>query len=216
MRDELAIEQVEKLPLSIKPILICDIDEVVLHLVEPFSDVLAEMGFYLKFQGFRLSGNVYHKQTEAEAKPEDIRLALNTLFVEQKHRQGPVAGAVDALNTLSKDLEIIFLTNMPHDYSTHRRALLDNLGLDFPMITNLGHKGPVVEMIVSKTVHPIGFIDDTPHNLQSVFDTTPDVKLFHFMANDDFRALAKITVPVEISTGDWASAQNVIRKTLVK
>ena len=37
-----------------RPVLICDVDEVVLHLVEPFVKVLEERGFALKNPYFQI------------------------------------------------------------------------------------------------------------------------------------------------------------------
>ena len=59
-----------------KPLLICDVDEVVLHLVDPFVEVLQERGYVLKDHSFRLTGNVYHAETGHEASQQEVWLGF--------------------------------------------------------------------------------------------------------------------------------------------
>ena len=69
-----------------KPLLICDVDEVVLHLVDPFVEVLRERGFVLKSHSFKLTGNIYHTGSGQEATQGEVSDALTQLFDQQQHR----------------------------------------------------------------------------------------------------------------------------------
>ena len=197
-----------------RPLLVCDVDEVVLHLVDPFVQVLDERGFYLKSHSFRLTGNVFHKQTHEEATQDDVWAGLDQLFKEQDKRQALVDGAVAALNEISSSIDILFLTNMPHDYGDLRKEHLANHGLHHPLVTNTGSKVPAIQIIQRARSGRIGFIDDTPVNLEQVRDGLDGVDIFHFMANEDFRKMAGKIDKALISTGHWPSAARAISDTL--
>ena len=199
-----------------KPLLICDVDEVVLHLVDPFAQVLLERGYTLKTHSFKLTGNVFHAATGREATQDEVWAGLEQLFREQAKRQHIVEGAVEGLRSVAEDVDIVFLTNMPHEFGDTRRNYLADHGLDFPLITNSRSKVPAIRSILSHTALPVGFIDDTPKNLEQVREGTPDVHLFHFMANDQFREMVGTIEGAHFSTGDWAAASPGIRAVLIE
>lgn len=197
-----------------RPLLVCDVDEVVLHLVEPFIEVLEDLGFELKSRSFKLTGNVFHRDTGVEATQMEVWQGLEVLFSEQARRQRIVDGAAEALGALSRDIDIVFLTNMPHDFRETRAAHLLEQGLHFPVVTNSGSKVPAISLLRERHLGETGFIDDTPTNLTQVRDAFAEVHLFHFMANADFRALAGNIEGTHISTGDWQEASATIRNVL--
>ncbi len=199
-----------------RPLLICDVDEVILHLVNPFVAVIKERGFELKSHSFKLTGNVFHKDTGAEATQEEVWAGLTQLFQEQDQRQGIVDGAAEGLKGLHEHIDIVFLTNMPHEFGDIRRSYLSNNNISYPLITNTGSKVPAIEIIQSRCSKPVGFIDDTPKNLKQVREGARDVQLFHFMANEEFRELAGEIDGAHFSTGHWPTAQNGILSVLVE
>lgn len=199
-----------------KPLLICDVDEVVLHLVDPFAQVLVERGYLLKSHSFKLTGNVYHADSGREASQDEVWAGLEQLFKEQATRQHVVDGAADALRSISNDVDVLFLTNLPHEFGDIRRTYLSEHGLNFPLITNTRSKVPAIRSILQHTNKPVGFIDDTPKNLDQVREGAPDVHLFHFMANEQFRGLAGEIEGIHFSTGDWAAARDGILSVLME
>ena len=199
-----------------KPLLICDVDEVVLHLVKPFIEVIEERGFDLKSHSFKLTGNVFDKKTGREATQDEVWSALTQLFEEQATRQGIVDGVVENLNALAASIDIVFLTNMPHPFREIRRAHLLECGLEFPLVTNTRSKVPAIKILQSHTQKRVGFIDDTPKNLDQVRDGATDVQLFHFMADENFREMAGEIEGAHFSTGDWVHAREQIHTVLVE
>ena len=198
-----------------QPLLICDVDEVVLHLVDPFVQVLQERGYVLKDHSFRLTGNVFDSKTGREASQEEVWAGLTQLFEEQDRRQHIVDGVVENLNLLSNVVDIVFLTNMPHEFRDIRKQHLAKQGLDFPLVTNTRSKVPAIRTMQAHCPHPVGFIDDTPKNLEQVRDGVDGIHLFHFMANQRFRELAGTIDGVGFSSGDWAEARDRISSTLL-
>lgn len=199
-----------------RPLLVCDVDEVVLHLVDPFVQVLDEMGFHLKTHSFKLTGNVFHRETGREASQQEVWQALDILFKEQDGRQHLVDGAADALNELSEHIDILFLTNMPHQFGDIRRQYLNANDIKFPLVTNTKRKTPAIGSIQAHCDSTIGFIDDTPLNLHQVRDELENVHLFHFMANEEFRKMAGEIEGASSSTGNWTEAANSIKQTLTQ
>ena len=196
-----------------RPLLVCDVDEVVLHLVSPFEEVLIERGYELRSKSFQLTGNIFERDTGREATQADVWAALTQLFEEQDRRQHPVDGVADGLAEIERDVEIVFLTNMPHQFGPQRRAHLEAHGMRYPLLTNTGTKATGIAAL--KDGRPaVGFVDDTPTNLVQVAEAHPDVALFHFMADDAFRGLAERVDGVTISTGDWREAAPHIRERL--
>ena len=197
-----------------RPLLVCDVDEVVLHLVSPFEAVLQERGYELRSKSFKLTGNIFHRETGAEATQADVWAALTQLFEEQDRRQHPVEGVADGLAEIARDVEVVFLTNMPHQFGERRRTHLSAHGMDYPLLTNTGTKATGIAEL--KRDRPAtGFVDDTPVNLTQVAEAHPDVRLFHFMADDVFRGLVAPMESVSISTGNWREAAPHIRERLL-
>lgn len=206
-----SLEQAGKLA-SPRPLLICDVDEVVLHLVSPFEQVLAERGWELRTKSFRLTGNVFHRETGAEATQDDVWSALEVLFTEQATRQGPVEGAVENLNTLEEVMDVIYLTNLPHDFADVRREHMRSLGLAQPLVSNTGSKSNAIGRLKRERT---AFIDDTPLNLTQTRETHPDVHVFHFMADETFRSLVDPIDGVEPSRANWNETADAIRERLL-
>ena len=198
-----------------RPLLVCDVDEVVLHLVDPFVEVLQERGYTLKSHSFKLTGNVFDANGR-EASQEEVWQGLTQLFEEQAKRQSIVDGVVENLNALSKHIDIIFLTNMPHAFGNIRRDYLASHGLDFPLVTNTRSKVPAIQILQTHCHRTIGVIDDTPKNLEQVNAGIENIHLFHFMANEEFRGLAGPIAETHISSGDWTATANKIATVLIE
>ena len=137
-----------------RPLLICDVDEVILHLVDPFVEVLQERGFELKSHSFKLTGNVFHRDSGAEATQQEVWAGLTQLFEEQSERQGIVESAADELKNLNEQIDIVFLTNMPHEFGDIRRNYLAQNDMTYPLITNTGSKVPAIEIMQSRSQNP--------------------------------------------------------------
>ena len=196
-----------------RPLLVCDVDEVVLHLVTPFQRVLDERGYELRSKSFKLTGNIFERETGREATQADVWAALTQLFEEQERRQHPVEGVARGLSQIAEAADIVFLTNMPHQFGEHRRAHLLAHDLPYPLVTNTGTKATGIAAL--KRGRPsVGFVDDTPVNLAQVAEAHPEIALFHFMADDVFRGLIEPMENVSLSTGDWLEAAPHIAERL--
>ncbi len=214
MPETATLAQLQSLIPSNRSLVVCDVDEVILHLVAPFEQLLAERGFELRKKAVRLTGNIFHLESGEEASQQDVWAALDILFAEQATRQNPVDGAVEVLRDLDKSFDIVLLTNLPEKYGDLRRDYLASIDVPYPVVTNSGLKGPALKWLGESWGSEIAFIDDTPQHLESVRNHYREAHLIHFMANVEFRTMIGELNSVLLSTGDWQEAGQAIQTAL--
>lgn len=202
----------DTLRLAERPLVVCDIDEVVLEFVAPFQDFLKANGHELRPRSFRLTGNIVSLDDGRETSAEDVGRLIEAFFSEQADWQTPVKAAAESLANLSGHADIVFLTAMPPRHRDMRRSLLGRHGFDYPMIATESPKGPAIKALHGERPHPVVFIDDIFVNLHSVREHMPQTLLINLMANPTFRALAPHPGDgVSIAT-DWPHAESLIRE----
>ena len=196
--------------LSDRPLIVCDVDEVVLEFVTPFGAFLNANDFELLPRSFHLTGNILSKSSGAEASSDEVRGLLDGFFAEQMKWQSPTMGAVQALSNVSAYADVVFLTSMPTRHYDQRRNLLNSHDLAYPLIATEQSKGPVIGELHSERGQPVFFIDDLIHNLHSVKKHISDVRMVHFMANDEFRAMAPPMGEDILAAEDWLHIESII------
>lgn len=199
-----------------RPLIVCDVDEVVLEFISPFTAFLRANHYDLIPRSFRLHGNIVSLLDGSEPDNDAVAAFQERFFGSQDLWQTPAEGAAETLAALSDDADIVFLTAMPPRHQTIRRALLDRLGFTFPMIATEGPKGPVVAQLHGQRTLPVVFLDDIQRNLLSVRDHVPDCFLVTLMANADFRAFVPPPVEGIVSANDWADAAQLIRTHIAR
>jgi hypothetical protein len=204
-------EIVDALGRSRKPLIICDIDEVVMEFLDPLQAYLASVEHRLHPDSFRLHGNIRRIADDVCATNEEVDAFEEAFFASQDKWQTPVRGAHDVLASLRDEADIIFLTAMPPRHGVLRRTLLDLHGFGYPMVATQEAKGPVAASLIGMRDVPSVFIDDIARNLHSVRDHAPACLLVHLMANDIFRALAPDPGKDVQKARDWSHAGELIR-----
>ncbi|WP_394689822.1 hypothetical protein [Hoeflea sp.] len=200
----------DTLSLGERPLIVCDIDEVVLEFITPFQAFLVNHGHELQPRSFRLTGNIVRLADGSETAAEEVDRLLEAFFAEQDGWQTPVEAAADSLAELSGKADIVFLTAMPPRHRTIRRSLLSRHGFDYPMIATEAAKGPAVKALHGARDQPLVFIDDIFVNLHSVKAHVPETLLINLMANDTFRALAPHPGDGVDIASDWMHAVELI------
>jgi FMN phosphatase YigB (HAD superfamily) len=164
-----------------RPLIISDCDEVLLHMIVPFGQWLDEtQDVSFKLIGNDFSHAIRSKETGEPVAPEDIWRLLGGFFDGEMHRQTPILGAVEAINTLKAHADVVILTNLTDRHNEPRRQQLLAHGIDVPVFTNQGPKGPALQAIMdqyrpSKAV----FIDDLAQHHGSAKDTVPEIDRLH-------------------------------------
>lgn len=197
-----------------RPLLIFDVDEVIVHFTLDFEDYLGAQGLWLEPKSLALAGNVFHTKTKEAIPAEQVSALIDTFFVERTRNMKPILGAVEAVQSLGEIATIVFLTNLPHFAGDDRRANLADMGLDYPVITNSGPKGPALHNLGARTKAPVIFMDDSPHFIQSAHEHAPHIKLVHFLQDQRFAAHCPHHDFVSLRTDNWDSAKSHILELL--
>ncbi|MEP2943248.1 MAG: hypothetical protein ABJO72_05580 [Hyphomicrobiales bacterium] len=191
------------------PLLICDVDEVVLHFVAPFETYLSERGMYLRKTSFKLSGNIINADTgESLSSLSSSALALQ-FHEEYVDHQPIIEDAQPVLTALAAQFQIVFLTNVAAELSMRRRSHLAALGLDFPVLQNNGSKAEAVAQLANITTSPTIFIDDLPMHHSMIKSTSPEVFCIHYMADSDFRRIAEVDQKIAEKAEDWQQIKSL-------
>ena len=159
--------------MSARPLIVCDCDEVLLHMVAPFRDWLAEtqnVTFAMKSNNF--SDAMRWAESGDPVEPAEIWRLLREFFETEMHRQTPIAGAVEAMEKLAQRADVVVLTNLIDAHRDSRQAQLDTHGIAARVFTNQGPKGPALQAIIDeyRPSHTF-FVDDLPQHHQSARET---------------------------------------------
>lgn len=206
--------QIAELAKDTRPLLVLDVDDVVLEFVRPFIGFLDSQGLQLGFKSFRLHGNIVDKVSGELASEETVSAMIASFFGAQAQWQTVAEGAVESIAELATEAEVVMLTAMPHRFRDIRRAHLDALGLPYPLVTTEAAKGPALLKLRGDSGRPVAFVDDIPRNLTSARDSLPDAHLFNLMSMPNLRELLP-PFPDDIFIVDsWADAAPKIATAL--
>jgi len=191
-----------------KPLLICDCDEVLLHMVRHFGVWLRERhDIAFDLQG----GDFVNSMKRADGSPVDraeMWGLLDGFFPGEMERQTLVPGAREALAALSETAEIVILTNLGDHCRDARIAQLTAFGIDHRVETNQGGKGDPVARLVAEHGNPVTvFVDDLGVHHESVARHAPQVHRLHMVSEP---ALAPHIPPAPFAHAridDWREAQ---------
>ncbi len=198
--------QIEELAHDDRPLLVLDVDDVVLEFIRPFPNFLEKRGLQLTLKSFHLTGNVAETANGRLVEQAEVTALLDEFFDAQAEWQSVTIGAADALAEIDRHAEIVLLTAMFHRHRAARRAHLDALGLAYPLLTTEMAKGPAVAKLRGATRRPIAFVDDQPANLLSTRQSVADAHLFHLMADNSLRDFLP-PIPDDITVvEDWDDA----------
>lgn len=164
-----------------RPLIVCDCDEVLLHMVAPFSDWLGEtQGVRFVMSSNNFADAMRWAETGEPVEGPEIWRLLRLFFETEMHRQTPIAGAVEAIRALSQRADVVVLTNLIDAHRDLRQAQLDTHGIDAKVYTNQGPKGPALERIIAeyRPSHTI-FIDDLPQHHRSARETADRLTTLH-------------------------------------
>ncbi|HEV7320938.1 MAG TPA: hypothetical protein VGO04_20260 [Ensifer sp.] len=203
---------IDDIKLKERPLIVSDIDDVVLEFINPFKAFLDSCGHVLLPRSFRLTGNIVRRADDQPVTEADVKSLLDAFYGSQDRWQTPAAQAAETLAALSEEADIVFLTAMPPQHAAVRRALLDRLGLPYPLLASEEPKGPIVERLHGARAVPLVFIDDMLRNLRSVRSHAPSCLLINLMASSEFRPLAPEPDAGICAVTDWTEAAATIRR----
>ena len=208
------LSQLEMLDLDSKrPLIISDADEVLLRFMAQLEHFLEKRGLWIDLGNFAINGNIKSLETNQPVEFPDL---IDEFFdAETRHIQ-PTSGAAQSLETLAVRAQIIVLTNLP---AKNKQERIDNLnahGMNYPVVVGSGAKGPAVAWLSARISAPVFFLDDIPHNVDSVAEYAPEVRRIHFVADP---RLAKLIGPAKGATTRidvWNEAYDWISRELTQ
>lgn len=196
--------QIEALTLDrTRPLVICDVDEVVVHFISGFETYLEERDHRLDFEGFALHGNIRHHRTGETASAELVHDFVQGFFAARTRHQEQIPGAVEALTSLADHAEIVMLTNLPGEFRQERIENLLGHGLSHPVVVNAGPKGPAVRLLAQEQRAPVVFIDDSPAFLASVYEHHPECNLIHFLQDPRLQKVVQPMPWLSLRSAEW-------------
>lgn len=207
MLSEEVSNQIERLELDPdRPLVISDADEVLLQFMRQFEIYLDRNDMWIDLSSFRLQGNIKYKGSD-EAVDMTNRNIIDDFFAAETLNFSPVEGAAEALNALSKEAQIIILTNLPLAQKSERQINLSKHGMDYPVIVGSGLKGPAVKSLGEKINAPLFFLDDIPHNINSVAEYVPTSGRIHMIADPRLSKLIGAAEGASARIDQWQEAQ---------
>ena len=164
-----------------RPLVISDCDEVLLYMVAPFRDWLAEsQGVEFRMVGNDFSQSMRWQESGELVEPADIWGFLRSFFDTEMHRQTPIPGAVEGIAALSEHADVVVLTNLTDRHRDMRFEQLAGHGIHARVFTNQGPKGPALKAIMDEYAPSRAvFIDDLAQHHASVGSEVPHIRRLH-------------------------------------
>lgn len=132
---------VSHIRLGERPLIVCDVDDVVLQFIGPFQLFLQSRGHAFLPRSFKLHGNIVSQADGAEIEDSQVSRLIEEFFEAQELWQTPLDRVVETLERLSEEADVLFLTAMQPRFQDQRRRLLDRVGLLFPLLATSSRRG---------------------------------------------------------------------------
>ncbi|MES2753091.1 MAG: HAD family hydrolase, partial [Pseudomonadota bacterium] len=164
-----------------KPLLITDCDEVLLHMVKHFGvwlDEAHDIEFTMK--GGDFMNSMKRRANGLAFNREEMWELLHGFFPGEMHRQTLVPHAVAALQRIGAVADIVVLTNLADECRQPRIDQLAAFGIHHRVECNQGGKGDPVARLVAEYGDPVTvFVDDLAVHHESVSRHAPQVHRLH-------------------------------------
>jgi hypothetical protein len=192
-----------------KPLLITDCDEVLLHMVRHFGTWLDEahdIELSLALGGFENA--MRHRADDSIVATPRMWELLDGFFPDQMARQTLVPHAREALAALAEQADIVVLTNLRYHCRPHRIAQLDAHDIAYRVECNQGPKGTAVARLVAEFGNPVTvFVDDLAQHHESVARTVPQVHRLHMVSEPDMAPHIAPAAHAHARIDNWQDAQ---------
>jgi hypothetical protein len=192
----------------VRPLLITDCDEVLLHMVRHFRTWLDEthqIDFALDAPDFERA--MTRRACGTRPSGEEMWQLLAGFFPGEMARQTAVPGAVQALRALAEVADIVVLTNLTDQCRQPRISQLAAFGIEHRVQCNQGGKGAPVAALVAEHGDPVTvFVDDLPGHHESVARHAPAVHRLHMIAEPELARVVPAAPHAHARIDDWALA----------
>ncbi|HWU96243.1 MAG TPA: HAD family hydrolase [Sphingomonas sp.] len=196
-----------------KPLLITDCDEVLLHMVRHFGVWLGEThDIDFAPNGGDFANSMRRRADSSAIGREEMWGLLDGFFPAEMERQTLVPHAREALAALSDRADIVVLTNLQDHCRAHRIAQLANHGIAHRVECNQGGKGsPVARLIEEFAPSVTVFVDDLAVHHESVAKHAPEVFRLHMVAEPSLAPSVAAAPHAHARIDDWLVARDWIQ-----
>lgn len=192
-----------------KPLLITDCDEVLLHMVRHFGEWLGDThDIDFALNGSAFEGAMRRRGDGSTLEGEEVWALLDGFFPAEMERQTLVPHAREALGRIAEVADIVVLTNLRDHCRDHRITQLANHGIVHRVECNQGGKGAPVAKLVAEHGAPVAvFVDDLAVHHESVAKHAPDVLRLHMVAEPSLAPKVPPAPHAHARIDDWRDAE---------
>ena len=183
--------------------------------LEGFESFLLRNDLHLDLSKARLNGNIKNIKTGKFLNENDMSTLMPRFFKEETEHLKPVLNASETLKKLSRECQIVILTNISSKDKASRIKALEKNDMNYPVITSSGLKGPVVAELCKNISSPVFFIDDLPQNVDSVFKKYPSSTCIHFVQDKRLDKLMVTPSSIKHRLSKWEDIEKLILKKLL-
>lgn len=192
-----------------KPLLITDCDEVLLHMVRHFGEWLGEThDIDFALNGSDFAESMRRRGDGSTLQPQEMWALLDGFFPAEMERQTLVPHAREVLGRIAEVADIVVLTNLQDHCRDHRITQLANHGIVHRVECNQGGKGGPVARLVAEHGAPVAvFVDDLATHHESVAKHAPDVFRLHMVAEPSLAPKVPPAPHAHARIDDWREAE---------
>ena len=195
-----------------KPLLITDCDEVLLHMVKHFGVWVGE-AHDIDFtpDGADVANSMRRRNGGPAPTRDEMWAMLGGFFPGEMHRQTLVPHAAEALARLAEQADIVVLTNITDACKTARTEQLARFGIAHRVECNQGGKGEPVARLRAEYGDPVTvFVDDLAVHHESVARHAPDVHRLHMVSEPTLAPNVPPAPDAHARIDDWRDAADWI------
>jgi len=190
-----------------RPLLVTDCDEVLLHMIGHFGEWLGEAhGIDFDVEAADFHAPLVDRSGKALA-PDRVWELLDLFFEGEMRRQNVVPGAAEALARIGEEADIVILTNIGDAFHAGRVEQLGAFGISHRVLCNRGGKGvPLAALVAEMQPDVTVFVDDLAVHHHSVAKHAPDAWRLHMIAEPRLAARSPTSPHAHARIDHWDKA----------